>query len=71
MLGLPVKGALTEDGTDQATLVEVRLDVLKDLELGVRGGANNHDVRARHDIFGVLGALVNATGQIASALPVG
>ena len=70
LLGLPVEGTLAEDRAHEATVRKVVLDLVEDISLCVRGRANNHDIGARHDVFGFAGHLVDLADKFALALPV-
>lgn len=69
-LGLPIEGTLPEDRPEQAAVWQVALDVVQDLGLGVRGTANDHDVRAGNDITSLIRASIDATGHFSAVLPV-
>lgn len=42
---------------------------MEDLQLGLGGTADNHDVGSRDDILGLAGDLVDAAGKVTLALP--
>jgi hypothetical protein len=66
---LPIKGTLAEDGTQQDTILEMGLDIFKDLKLGLGGRANQNNMRTGDHLGGVLGRFVDLANEVASSFP--
>jgi len=50
VLCLPVKCTLPEDGTNEATIIDMLGDIFQNLKLGVSWRTDNNNVGARNDV---------------------